>query len=80
MKAKGNENYRVHCRLKELMSKRAITVEELHRMARISCETISQLRNNSFKGVSTRAIARICGALAVRGAAGGRLVADPARP
>jgi putative transcriptional regulator len=65
MNAKGHENYRVHCRLKELMSERGMTVEELHRKARIANETISQLRNNNFKGVSKRAIARICGALGI---------------
>jgi DNA-binding Xre family transcriptional regulator len=62
---KGHENYRVHCRLKDLMSQRAITVDELHEQARVSRETISQLRGNSFKGVSTKAIARLCGALGV---------------
>ena len=62
---KGHENYRVHCRLKELMAQRNITVDELHGQARISRETISQQRGNSFKGVSSKAIARLCGALGV---------------
>jgi DNA-binding Xre family transcriptional regulator len=62
---KGYENYRVHCRLKDLMAQQNITVEELHQKARVSRETISQLRGNSFKGVSKQAIARICGALGI---------------
>jgi DNA-binding Xre family transcriptional regulator len=62
---KGHENYRVHCRLKELMAQRTITVDELHQAARVSRDTISQLRGNSFKGVSTKAIARLCGALGI---------------
>lgn len=62
---KGHENYHVHCRLKELMAQRDITVDELHEQARISRETISQLRGNSFKGVSSKAMARLCGALGV---------------
>jgi DNA-binding Xre family transcriptional regulator len=62
---KGHENYRVHCYLKELMARHNITVDELHEQARIGRETISQLRGNSFQGVSTKAIARLSGALGV---------------
>jgi len=62
---KGHENYRVHCRLKEFMAERKVMVEELHERARVSRDTISQLRGNSFKRVSTRAMARICGVLGV---------------
>ena len=62
---KGHENYHIHCRLKELMAQRNITVEELHDLARVSRETISQLRSNAFKGVSAKGIARICGALSI---------------
>jgi DNA-binding Xre family transcriptional regulator len=63
---KGHENYRVHCRLKELMTQQSVLVDDLHQKARVSRETIAQLRGNSFKGVSARAIARICGALGVK--------------
>src|SRR3972149_3166870 len=62
---KGHENYRVHCRLKEFMAERKVMVEELHERARVSRDTISQLRGNSFKRVSTRAMARICGVLGI---------------
>jgi DNA-binding Xre family transcriptional regulator len=62
---KEYENYRVHCRLKELMHEGGRKVGELHRAARISKETISQLRGNSSKAVSTRAIAHLCGELNV---------------
>ncbi len=59
----GHENYRLHCRLKELMADRKMTVEDLHQTARVSRDTISLLRGNSFEGVRKRAIARICGVL-----------------
>lgn len=60
---KAHESYHLHCRLKEHMTRLGLTVDQLHRIARVSRETISQLRSNSFKGVSKRAISRICGAL-----------------
>ena len=62
---KGHENYHLHCRLKELMAQQNLTVDELHQGARVSRETLSQLRLNSFKGVRKQAIARICGAMGI---------------
>jgi len=61
----GHENYRVHCRLKELMAERRLGVDELHLRARIAKETISLLRGNRSKAVSMRAIARLCAVLGV---------------
>jgi len=60
------ENYRVHCRLKELMAAHRIGVDELHKRARVSKETISQLRGNRSKGMSNRTIARLCAFFGVR--------------
>jgi DNA-binding Xre family transcriptional regulator len=65
LKMKGHENYHVHCHLKELMTHRNMTVDQLHEAGRVGRETISQLRGNNSKAVSTQNMARICGALGV---------------
>ena len=62
---KGHENYRLHSRLKELMAERKLMVDDLHQTAHVSRDTISQLRMNGFQGVSSKNVARLCGALGV---------------
>lgn len=60
-----HENCRLHCRLKEIMREKGMSVAELHRISGVSRETICILRNNGPTGVSTRSVARVCAALGV---------------
>jgi DNA-binding Xre family transcriptional regulator len=54
---------KVYCRLREIMQERHITVDALHKRARVGREAISALRSNSFERVSRVAIGRVCEAL-----------------
>lgn len=58
-------SYRVHCRLKAIMRERGLTVEQLRTMAPVAKDSITALRRNDFKGVSTQTIARLCGVLGI---------------
>jgi DNA-binding Xre family transcriptional regulator len=53
----------VHCRLREIMRERPITVEELHRITGVGREAICALRSPSWQRVSRHVIGKICGAL-----------------
>lgn len=62
---KEYDAHRLYCRLDEILRERRMTGIELHRLSGVARETITQLRNNTFVGVSSRTIARICGVLCI---------------
>lgn len=59
----GHENFRVHCTLQERMTAAGLTVDEFHKIARVSRETLGNWRRNKFKGFSTSTVGRVAGAL-----------------